>query len=347
MSVKVSVVVPIYKVEKYLNRCIDSILSQTYKNIEVILVNDGSPDRCGSIAEEYAATDPRIKVIHKENGGLSDARNAGMQYVTGNYTMFVDSDDWLEVNAIELLITTCKRHKADVVQSDFYYAYKDYLLYDKRFHHRGFEPVILNNQKLMYELVKNDKVKNFAWGKLYKTDLIKDIPFTKGVLFEDVFWAHIVMQRVQVYAILNEPLYYYLQREDSIVSSYSPRNLDILTGLKERHQFLENHYEHLTSESYKLILKTCFIHYNLLTMNWKQDKSRIHRRQIQTYIKKQYKEFLYAVLDERNLKYQLKLFAISPFLYYLFHLNTKILRWLKVLPSSNGLERITFRGNGG
>jgi hypothetical protein len=131
------------------------------------------------------------------------------------------------------------------------------------------------------------------------------------------------------------------------VSSYSPRNLDILTGLKERHQFLENHYEHLTSESYKLILKTCFIHYNLLTMNWKQDKSRIHRRQIQTYIKKQYKEFLYAVLDERNLKYQLKLFAISPFLYYLFHLNTKILRWLKVLPSSNGLERITFRGNGG
>lgn len=119
MPDKVSVVVPIYRVEKYLNRCIDSILNQTYRNIEIILVNDGSPDRCGSIAEEYAANDSRIKVIHKENGGLSDARNAGMEKVTSKYMIFVDSDDWLAANAIDILLSTSKKYKADVVQSAF------------------------------------------------------------------------------------------------------------------------------------------------------------------------------------------------------------------------------------
>src|SRR5690625_4114525 len=229
---RVSIIVPIYKVEKYIYRCVDSILQQTYSNLEIILVNDGSPDNCGEIADDYRNKDTRVKVIHKLNGGLSDARNKGMELVTGEYVMFVDSDDWLDKNTVEIMVNNSLNFKADVVQTAFYYAYDDKLLVDNRYYKESDPSVLLDNKALMYELVKNEKVKNFAWGKLYKTKLIKDIPFEIGVLFEDVFWAHQVMHQVNSYLILHEPLFYYYQRDDSIVATYSPRNLDIIKGLK-------------------------------------------------------------------------------------------------------------------
>ncbi len=228
---KVSIVVPIYNVEKYINRCIDSIINQTYTNLQIILVNDGSSDSCGKIADEYAKKDSRIEVIHKENGGLSDARNFGVKKVTGEFTLFVDSDDWLDKSMVGTMVSTINEFNADVVQVAFYYAYKGYLLYDDRFYSEDSEVVTYNNNELMKELVINDKVRNFAWGKLYKSSLIKGIPFKKGVLFEDVFWAHNVMKNVNKYVIIHKPLCYYLQREDSIVSNYSIKNLDILKGL--------------------------------------------------------------------------------------------------------------------
>ncbi|MUV36909.1 putative glycosyltransferase EpsJ [Lentibacillus sp. JNUCC-1] len=220
----VSIVVPVYKVEAYLRRCLDSILGQTYRNIEVIVVNDGSPDKSGQIADIYQAAEPRVHVIHKENGGLSDARNHGVKHVSGEYTMFVDSDDWLEKTAVETMIHHSVTYQADVVQSAFYYAYDDRLLVDDRHHAHTDPPLLLKNRALMYELVINERVKNFAWGKLYKTELIHDIPFKKGVLFEDVFWAHQVMHRVRRFLIVHQPLCFYYQRDDSIVAAYT-RNI--------------------------------------------------------------------------------------------------------------------------
>ncbi|WP_224773291.1 glycosyltransferase family 2 protein [Metabacillus idriensis] len=252
---KVSVVVPIYNVEKYIYRCIDSIINQTYSNIEIILVDDGSTDKCGEIIKDFSKADSRIKIIHKKNGGLSDARNKGMEYVSGEFVLFVDSDDWLDTKIIEEMINNCLKYNADIVQTAFYYAYDDYLLLDNRIFSKDDHIIILNNISLMSELVINERVKNFAWGKLYKTDLIKDIPFEKGVLFEDVFWAHKVMHRVNKYVILNQPLCYYYQRSDSIVSTYTLKNLDIIKGLKKRHKFIEEYYKDLTDKSYKVILK--------------------------------------------------------------------------------------------
>jgi glycosyltransferase involved in cell wall biosynthesis len=338
MPDKVSVVVPIYKVEKYLNRCIDSILKQTYKSIEVILVNDGSPDRCGSIAEEYAAADPRIKVIHKENGGLSDARNAGMEHVTGQYTMFVDSDDWLAASAIEMLINTCKRYKADIVQSAFYYAYEDHLLFDHKQYSPKGTPVILNRESLMLELVKNERVKNFAWGKLYKTSILHGIPFKKDVLFEDVFWAHHVMDRVKKFILINQPLYFYLQRSDSIVASYTPRNLDILAGLKERQKFIEENYKELVDESFKIILKTSLIHYNLLILNWRKDKGGLYRKEVRDYIRKNSAELKKAVTQDKILQTELTMFLLHPILNILFSAVKKIFRQLEIISKPSGLQ---------
>jgi glycosyltransferase involved in cell wall biosynthesis len=340
MSEKVSVIVPIYKVEKYLPRCIDSILNQTYKNIEIILVNDGSPDRCGEIVEEYASIDNRIKVIHKKNGGLSDARNAGMDLVTGKYTIFVDSDDWLDIKMIAKLMNTCKKFKADVVQSAFYYAYENQLLLDHRYYKVKEPPIVFDREALMNELVKNERVKNFAWGKLIKTRILQGIQFKKGVLFEDVFWAHQVMHRTERYVLVNAPLYYYLQRDDSIVSTYTTRNLDILAGLKERHKFIEKHYKHLVDDSYKEIFKTSLIHYKLLMINWRKDKSGTCRKDIRSYIREHSTELKRAVKNDQLLKTQLTLFFLHPSLNLLLDLFKKIFRTLEIIPQPSGLKSV-------
>lgn len=337
MLPKVSVVVPIYKVEKYLKRCVDSILNQTYKNIEVILVDDGSPDRCGKIIDEYEKRENRVKAVHKENGGLSDARNYGMRYVEGELLLFVDSDDWLDWNMIEVMVKNILEYKADVVQSAFYYAYHDHLLFDKNEEQK---PYILDRKTLMSELIINEKVKNFAWGKLYKTSLIKDIPFKKGVLFEDVFWAHHVMHKVNTYVILHEPMYYYMQRDDSIVANYTTRNLDMIKGLKERHHFIEDNYAELTNESYKAIFKACLTHHDLLLINKEVDQGGNHRKDIQSYIKKNYLNIKKAVKEDPQLSKQLLLFNIHPHLNVLFIFVNKIMRKLKFISQPKMLERI-------
>ncbi|MCP3030053.1 glycosyltransferase family 2 protein [Halobacillus sp. A1] len=340
MGETVSVIVPIYKVEKYLHRCINSILQQTYQKIEVILIDDGSPDRCGKIADEFARKDTRVKTFHKENGGLSDARNYGMKHVTGEFTMFVDSDDWLEPKAIDHMVHAILSFQADVVQSAFYYAHKTYMLFDQRYYTKNGDLILLNNENLMKELVKNETVKNFAWGKLYRTKLLKDIPFKKGVLFEDVFWAHQVMHRVNRFIILNEPLYYYLQRDDSIVANYTTRNLDIIKGLKERHAFIEKEYEPLIQESYKSLLKTSLIHYNLLFMNRKEDKKGQHRKDIQKYIHDHFSQLNKATEKDKQLNLQLRLFYKNPYLNLLYLGIHKVIRKFKLYSKTIVLEKI-------
>jgi glycosyltransferase involved in cell wall biosynthesis len=342
----VSVVVPIYKVEKYIHRCVDSILGQTYSHIEVILVNDGSPDNCGEIAEKYAAADSRVQVIHKKNGGLSDARNYGMQKVTGEFTIFVDSDDWLERNMIEYMVNSCMEYKADIVQSAFYYAYEDRELVDNRYYKQEDPPVVLENQKLMYELVINERVKNFAWGKLYKTNIIKDIPFEKGVLFEDVFWAHKIMHKVNTFVLLHQPMYNYYQRSDSIVATYTTRNLDVIKGLKERHRFIEKFYKELIDESYKTILKMSLIHYNLLLRNRDKDVDGVYRKEIQTYIQSNLYQIKKAVKNDKQLKRQLRFFSLHPLFNVLFLGIRKVLRKLRILSQPVVLEQVKHNRKG-
>lgn len=342
MLPKVSVIVPIYKVEKYLNRCIDSILNQTYKNIEVILVDDGSPDKCGEIADIYEIKDTRVKSVHKENGGLSDARNYGMKYVSGEYVFFVDSDDWLKEEMIENLLDLAITSEADVVQSGFYYAYETYLLYDDRYYSEDMLPIKLNKDELMRELVINERVKNFAWGKLYKTNLIKDLPFKEGVLFEDVFWAHKVMDRIDKYIICHKPMYYYLQRSDSIVSTYTVRNLDIIKGLKERHKFIEENYKDLVNESYKIITKTTLLHYYLLNKNKDKDLDSNYRNTLRDYIINNYLNIQEAIEDDKELSNEVKLFKLNYLLSRIYVNINKILRKVKLKKQSPSLKKVSF-----
>lgn len=342
MLPKVSVIVPIYKVENYLNRCVDSILNQTYKNIEVILVDDGSPDKCGEISDSYAINDSRVKSLHKENGGLSDARNYGMRYLTGEYVVFVDSDDWIKEEMIETLVGLAMDLKADIVQSGFYYVYETYLLYDDRYYSEDMLPIQLNKNELMREIVINERVKNFAWGKLYKTNLIKDLYFEKGVLFEDVFWAHKVMDRVDKYVICHKSMCYYLQRNDSIVSTYTVKNLDIIKGLKERHKFIEENYKELINESYKILTKTILLHYYLLNKNRDKDLDGYYRKELRGYIINNYLNIQKAIKDDKELSNEVKLFKLNYLLSRAYVNINKVLRKVKLKEQSPALKKVNF-----
>ena len=189
-----SVIVPIYGVEKYLSKCLDSIIAQTYLNIQIILVNDGSPDKCSQICEVYAARDNRIIVIHKENGGLSSARNAGIEKATGAYIAFVDSDDFIHPKMYEILIDNLERNDADISVSNLKKVYDEREEIDS----------LGENKVFLYE--KRDAMRNFfdknlyvptvvAWTKVYKRELFSTIRFPEGKIHEDefvtykVFWS--------------------------------------------------------------------------------------------------------------------------------------------------------------
>lgn len=255
----ISIIVAIYNVGDYLNRCLDSIYSQVDNTMEVVLVNDGSNDESMKICEAYVEKYPETLIINQENGGLSDARNKGMRAATGRYLFFVDGDDWLELDAIKTLYVFAVENRCEVVQGGFYYTFPKYLQYDNRYGAPDENPTVLDNQQAMAELVKQQRIKNFVWGKLYAADMIKDIPFQLGYFRQDAFWQHQVMAKVNRYGIIPKPLYYYRQRQDSASGQFSIRSLDLLKGHEERLQFLKEHYPDLVHPMAALLWKQAFL----------------------------------------------------------------------------------------
>ncbi|MDR2790731.1 MAG: glycosyltransferase [Campylobacteraceae bacterium] len=213
----VSVIVPIYNVEVYLKKCVDSIINQTHKNLEIILVDDGSPDNCGKICDEYAAKDKRIRVIHKPNGGLGDARNAGLDIAKGEYIAFVDSDDYIAENAYEELINTAKKEAADIVISGFYYVKKSGIfLYEKSL--EG-----LNKEEILYQFL-SDNYHSSVCNKFFKAKLFKELRFT-AIRFEDLFIMPSLILAAKKISFTPKAYYYYLHtNETSLTSSKDARN---------------------------------------------------------------------------------------------------------------------------
>ena len=254
----VSIVIPVYNVAEYLPRCLDSLLKQDYVGeMEIILVDDGSTDSSSSICKEFCNARPRAILIRQENKGLSEARNAGIMAANGEWLLFLDSDDWLAPNALSTLLSFAETHTSDIVIGSFYYAHEDHLLFDDR----GFdikEPFVLNREDAMRELLQQRYFKNFAWGKLYRTESAQKHLFRPGVYFEDAFWQHLMIDEVQRVGVIPKPLYYYRQRNDSISGTFSARNLDILKGNEERFRFIMDRYPALTELAAKAFWSLCF-----------------------------------------------------------------------------------------
>lgn len=213
MNDLISVIVPVYKVEEWLDECVESIVNQSYKNLEIILVDDGSPDNCPQLCDKWAKKDERIKVIHKENGGLSSARNAALDIMTGDYISFIDSDDYIHKDMYQIMLEDLKRTKSDIVKCGRY----------------------IDNQKTLTKKIVVDSTKEYkheqildcffyhkddfcsgVWDKLYKASLFENIRFPDGLNSEDYYIYAVVYNRAKKLYYNNSFLYYYRIREDSI-----------------------------------------------------------------------------------------------------------------------------------
>ena len=253
MQPLLSIIVPIYNVEQYVDRCIQSILNQTYQNLEIILVDDGATDCSGVIADSYAAKDKRIKVFHKENGGLSDARNYGLEHVTGDYILFVDSDDFIVNIMCERLITVANNNNADIVSCNYYIYRGDddisihtmSVQYDKR--------TFTGMDMLRYYLLKTEPFDlNVVWNKIFKLDLfngVVPVRFPKGRVQEDNFTIFMLFLNANSIVTVNEPLYYYVQRAGSIMATFTRRfMIDTIESHIYMSDYLMNHCSSVKNE---------------------------------------------------------------------------------------------------
>lgn len=215
--VKVSIIVPVYNVYDYLDKCLKSIQNQTLKDIEVIVVNDGTKDTSQEIIDKYTSIDKRFKGYIKENGGLSDARNYGLKKARGEYIAFVDGDDYIEPDMYELMYGEAKKNDYDIVECDFTWDYPKKIVEDKT--------TVKSNLLIDIRVV--------AWNKIYKRSLIEksNIRFTKGVRYEDVDWCYKLIANINSFSSVHKCLYHYIQRNNSIANTQNERVRDIFVVL--------------------------------------------------------------------------------------------------------------------
>ena len=240
----ITVIVPIFKVEKYIRQCVDSILQQSFRDFDLVLVDDGSPDNCPQICEDYAAQDRRITVIHKKNGGLSDARNAGIDWAMENsdsqWLAFVDSDDYLFPDYLMTLYQTAQKEAADLVICDFVRVNDQGEIVERK--HRFFDLVTEDKEKLFEMLHSNWRIIP-AWNKLYHKNIFAQLRFAFGKIHEDNFAIPHVLWNCRRAALVSDGLYYYRQRDNSIMKTETSKSrLDLLEALIEQFEFgMERH----------------------------------------------------------------------------------------------------------
>ena len=242
----ITVIVPIYHVEKYLHRCIDSIIGQTYKNLEIILADDGSGDACASICDEYARKDSRIVVIHKENGGLSDARNKGIEAAKGEYLAFVDSDDYIHRDMFKILMDTLLQTDSDVSMCSYKYVYDGEPDETDVSFGTDHQVDIMDGHKAQNRYYSGDKKLELtvAWNKLYKKGLFTQLRYPKGKIFEDEFTTYKALYKCSKICFVDLPLYYYLQRSDSIIGVMNGhRDSKVVAAYLQRIDFYKDNNE--------------------------------------------------------------------------------------------------------
>lgn len=252
--VKISVIIPIYNVEKFLSRCIESVLKQTYRELEILLVDDGSTDRSGAICDDFAGLDNRIRVIHKKNGGLSDARNAGLAACTGKFVMFVDSDDYIVQDCIAYMKNIMDYQNADIVSAEFTHE-EDKLSISNT----GEKIEVYSNTEEILESLLYQRISTSANVKLFKMSLFADVQFPKGMLYEDVITIFQVFSKCEKLAHSNLKKYFYFVRNDSIVrSEFNSRKMDYVYNCEKILNEAKTSYEELIPAAQSRLLWACF-----------------------------------------------------------------------------------------
>lgn len=246
----ITIIVPVYNVENYLIKCIESLINQTYTNLEILLINDGSTDNSLKICEEYSMVDKRIKVFNKENGGLSDARNYGIEHSRGKYLLFVDSDDYIHTQAIEILYSSLKKNLADISFAKTKNVYENDQFIIKNINISNYNEILYDPKSFYFKMYSLNSVDyNIIPNRLYKKSLFSDIRFPVGKLHEDSFTLYKLIFKCTRIVEINENLYFYLMRENSIMHSQAGiSNFDFLDVPKVQMDF---YYKHKLYDVYR------------------------------------------------------------------------------------------------
>lgn len=256
----ISVIIPIYKVEDLLERCVNSVINQTYDNLQIILVDDGSPDNCPKLCDDFAKKDSRIFVIHKENGGLSDARNYGIEKAKGKYITFIDSDDYIDDRMIEILYSNLIEKNADISICKFEKVYNDSKIVKSKLNNVE----VMTREETIYNLIIDKKFNNYAWNKLYKTEFFKNIKYPVGKKMEDIGTTYKILELVNSVVYTDYVGYYYYQRESSILGNLKEDLIyDYIDMMDEWTNHLYSNYNHLKFEIDKMYFST-IIHFHIL-----------------------------------------------------------------------------------
>ena len=307
----ISIIVPIYNVEKYLEKCIKSLINQTYDNLEIILVNDGSKDKSIDICNKYIIMDDRIKLINKKNGGLSDARNAGIIMANGEYLGFVDSDDYIKDTMYEYLYNLMVDYKADISICNYLYFYEGKETIENPKYKS--EEVIksFDSKNALIELLKGDLIQDFAWNKLYKAELFNNIKYPLGKNMEDIGTTYKLFDASKRIVLGNSIQYFYLQRSNSIMGD---RDLNLYKNLYElsleRYEYIDNIYPNLQ--------EGCIDMLNKIIAIYKVKNNEVHNYFFEVKLDKKYKELFKKLnLSELNRKLLIKflLFRINRYMF--------------------------------
>lgn len=329
MEELISIIVPVYKVEKYLSKCVNSILNQTYKNIEIILVDDGSPDGCPEICKQYAEQYSQVRVIHQENQGLSAARNCGIDYAKGKYIAFVDSDDAIHERMYEILYHDLIKCKADIAVCKFKYISEseefhcDTVIEDESIS-------VYSGQEALGNIYKEDSIPTIVvWNKLYKKEMFNKNRFKVGKTHEDEFIIHRLLDGARKVVYTDTQLYYYLQRDTSITGGgFSLKRLDHVEAIKDRMDFFEERgYDALFEKVYIHYLETIINHY-MAVKEYFPDEKGIADNLKNVFIKSYEREKVKNSPIKTRLKYYL--FYLQPILY---RLTIKLSEMIKVMLS--------------
>ena len=311
---EISIIVPVYKVEKYLEKCVDSILNQTFKDFELILVDDGSPDNCPKLCDEYAEKDNRVKVIHKENGGLSDARNCGIEAAEGKYIGLIDSDDYIAPDMYESLYNNLINNDADISVCGLYDCYKDKIIPQSI--KKGFYE--FNSTEALGYLLSGEGIGLFAVNKLYKKNIFSTVKYPENRLYEDAAVIVDILMNANKIVIDTTPKYYYLHRENSItISKFSKRYYDVVKAHERNLELIQKYFPSMADVgrfrvwwAYKQVL-------SILAMDDKENRNKFNadKREISAKIRSDITQILKNKYNSRSQKISYMLISFCPSLY--------------------------------
>lgn len=316
MNEKISVIVPVYNAEKYLHRCVDSIINQTYANLEIILIDDGSPDNCPQICDDYLRRDERIKVIHQENKGASGARNNGLNNATGDYIAFVDSDDWLDLEMYYEMMKVMTSHDQQVVECNLVNRFED--TEEKPKHIR--KVVVQNSLTTMTRVIANQHFS--ACTRLYCKKIIGDLRFKEGLMAEDVYFAVTIIDKIESLVYMSDPFYNYFNIGESVTRGpYKLKSLDSLAAARFVDEKIKNDskYASLKEITKRFVTEMLLMNYKGINHNHKVDPGQLHRKQI--------KNDLATYIDSHNSSPSLLIARYTPVKWY--NALVRINRWLK------------------